>query len=150
MEHKVQVTIEEVKAFTPDALEAVRRMVRQLDDKFQPLTDDDFRFLVHSDNTHLYIARETGTNNIVGMITLIVYRIPYKMKAQLEDIVVDEPYRGQGIGTLLIQHVIEEAKELGVKSLNLTSNPLRESANRLYLRLGFEKRDTNIYRKELV
>lgn len=143
------IYIEEVIHFSLEVADAVRNLTQQLDENFQPLTDDDLRFMISSPSTHLYIARMKEKNNIIGMITLIVYRIPYKMKAQLEDIVVDTTMRGKGIGKTLVQFAIDKAKGLGAKSLNFTSNPKREAANRLYENLGFRKRDTNVYRLTL-
>lgn len=144
-----EIYIEEVTHFSPEVADAVRNLAQQLDENFQPLTDDDLKFMISSSNTHLYIARLKKKNKIIGMITLVVYRIPYKMKAQLEDIVVDKTMRGKGVGTVLVQFAIDKAKEFGAKSLNLTSNPKREAANKLYENLGFKKRDTNVYRLSL-
>lgn len=141
-----EIYIEEVIHFSPEVLDAVRSLTQQLDEHFQPLTDDDLKSIISSPNTHLYVGRTKEKNKIIGMVTLVAYRIPYKMKAQLEDIVVDKSMRGKGIGTTLVQFAIDKAKELGVKSLNLTSNPKREAANKLYENLGFKKRDTNVYR----
>ena len=149
MEQKKNIYIEEVKEFTFEVADAVRNLVRQLSGNFQPLSEDDFHFLIDSKNTHLYLARLKGSNKIVGMVTLVVYRIPFKMKAQLEDIVVDESMRGKGIGKMLMNFSIGKAKDLGVKSLNFTSRPEREIANKLYKNLGFKKSDTNVYNLSL-
>ena len=83
------------------------------------------------------------------MITLVTFRTPYKMKGTLEDLVVAEEARGQGLGEKLLTAAITKAKDKGVKSLTLTSHPTRVSANKLYQRLNFEKRDTNVYRINL-
>lgn len=142
-------SIEEINQYSPKLLTSIKSLVSQLDRNFQELTEADLKAMISSPSTHLYVAVIPDTGEIVGMVTLVVYRIPYKMKAQLEDIVVDQAYRGHGIGTKLMEYVVEEAKRFGVKSLNFTSSPKRESANHLYERLGFEKRDTNVYRKDL-
>jgi GNAT superfamily N-acetyltransferase len=141
--------IEELKEATDPDAKSIRSLVAQLDDQFQVLSDEDIKEMLSASSNHLYVYREKESHEIVGMITLIVYRIPYKMKGWLEDVVVDEKHRGKGIATLLMEHAIEEAKNHHVKSLDLTSNPKRESANQLYVRLGFEKRDTNVYRLTL-
>lgn len=146
MEYTNKFIITEVTEFSAELADTLRYLVQQLDTHFQPLTDEDVLFMISSANTHLFVASLPDTKQIVGMVTLIVYRIPYKMKAQLEDIVVDASFRGQGIGTQLMEYAIDKAKELKVKSLNFTSQSTRESGNRLYQRLGFEKRDTNVYR----
>lgn len=145
MENTNDIYIEEQKDFSQEAVVSVRHLVKQLSNDSQPLTDEDFRALVSSESTHLYFARLKENNKIIGMVTLVVYRIPFKMKAQLEDIVVDENMRGKGIGKMLMNFSIGKAKDLGVKSLNFTSRPERESANKLYKNLGFKKSDTNVY-----
>lgn len=141
------ISFEEVSEFTPEIGEAIRDLTDQLDKNHQDLTDHDIAAMIHNPGTHLLIAK--NSDSIVGMVTLIVYRIPFKMKAQIEDFVVSEKMRGKGIGTMLLKYSIEQAKKAGVKSLNLTSRPIRVSANLLYQKLGFEKRDTNVYRIEL-
>lgn len=139
------VTIEELKEFSTESADVIRHLVSQLNNGFQPLLDEDVQFIIDSSNTHLYVARLKETNRIIGMVTLVVYRIPYTMKAQLEDIVVDEAMRGKGIGKFLINYVIEKAKEYNIKSLNFTSSPEKINANKLYESLGFKKRNTNVY-----
>jgi len=147
-EHRA-IIIKEVTTFTPEIAHMIRHFVKQLDDYSQPLSDENVKFIIESENTHLYVARLQDTQQVVGMYTLVVYRIPYKMKAQLEDLVVETAFRGQGIGTQLLKHSVDKAKEYQVKSLNFTSRATRESANTLYQKFGFEKRDTNVYRKDL-
>jgi len=71
------------------------------------------------------------------------------VRAWIEDVVVDEAGRGQGVGAALVQAALERSAERGARTVDLTSRPSREAANRLYLRLGFETRDTNVYRKDL-
>lgn len=139
------ITIEQVTSFSNELAVAIRSLVNQLDNSFQPLSDNDIQSIVSSKNTYLYIVK-SNNDKIIGMATLIVYRIPYCWKGIIEDVVVDENYRGRGIGKRLLQYVIEEAKKRKVKSLNLTSQPSRIAANRLYESLGFEKRNTNVYR----
>ncbi len=141
------IAFEEVSEFTPEIGEAIRGLTDQLDKTHQDLSDHDIADMIQNPGTHLLIAKDSDT--IVGMVTLIVYRIPFKMKAQIEDFVITERMRGKGIGTKLLEYSIEQAKKAGVKSLNLTSRPTRVSANLLYQKLGFEKRDTNVYRIEL-
>ena len=85
---------------------------------------------------------------IVGGLTLAMYRIPTGLKAWIEDVVVDEAARGRGVGEALNVAALEEARRRGAKDVNLTSRPSREVANRLYERLGFHRRDSNLYRYE--
>jgi len=99
---------------------------------------------VKSSATHLYVAEEH--NLLMGMLSLVVFPIPTGSRAWIEDVVVDEKARGKGIGRLLTLHALEESKKLDVVSVDLTSRPSRVAANHLYQSVGFEKRDTNIYR----
>ena len=84
-------------------------------------------------------------NEIIGALTLTVYRVPTGIRSIIEDVIVDNSARGQGVGEALMLRAIEIAKEKGASNISLTSNPLREAANRLYLRVGFKKRETNAY-----
>ena len=83
---------------------------------------------------------------IVGMLTLAVFRIPSGVRAWIEDVVVDTEARGRGIGAALVRRAIEIAQESGARTVDLTSRPSREAANKLYQKLGFEQRSTNVYR----
>ena len=85
----------------------------------------------------------------MGCSALIVIKIPTGNKAWIEDVVVDQSARGKGIGRALMNHALEEAKKCGVKSIDLTSRPSRESANQLYQSLGYEIRQTNVYRYKI-
>lgn len=149
MEERDDFIIEEVKEFSPHIRDEVVRLLSQITVDAQELTDDHFKYLLDDPHTHLYIAKKRDNEAIVAMSTLVVYRIPYKMKAQIEDVVVDESMRGQGVGKYIMNYTVEKAKEFGVKSLNLTSSPRKDVANNMYTSLGFEKRETNVYRKNL-
>lgn len=147
MKEERNVVISEVTEYLPELLHSVRSLVEQLDAQYQSLTEEELRSILSSETTHLFLARKG--QKIVGMITLVVFRIPYKKKGFLEDLVVDVAHRRQGIGEKLLQFAITWAKELGVHSLALTSRPSREGANNLYEKVGFEKRDTNVYQVPL-
>jgi ribosomal protein S18 acetylase RimI-like enzyme len=82
----------------------------------------------------------------VGSLTLATFRIPTGVRAWIEDVVVDESSRGHGVGEALNHAAIDEAKQRGAITVELTSRPSREAANRLYRRMGFVARDTNVYR----
>jgi len=82
----------------------------------------------------------------VGSLTLVLFRIPTGLRAWIEDVVVDESARGKGVGQLMNEAAIAYARNAGAKTVDLTSRPSRDVANRLYQRLGFKKRDTNVYR----
>ena len=83
--------------------------------------------------------------DIVGILTLIVYRVPTGIRARIEDVVVDETIRGKGIGEGLVRHALNIARDAGADGIALTSNPKREAANKLYQRLGFKPWETNLY-----
>ncbi len=88
-------------------------------------------------------------SKIVGALTLSVYRVPTGIRSIIEDVIVDNAARGLGIGEALMNRAIEIAKGKGATNISLTSNPMREAANRLYLRVGFKKRETNAYQMKL-
>src|SRR5438105_187396 len=104
--------------------------------------------IARSDASRLLVARDDG-GQVLGSLTLVLFRIPTGRRAWIEDVVVDESARGQGVGEALNREALRLAKEAGCKTVDLTSRPSREAANRLYQRLGFEQRDTNVYRFEL-
>lgn len=92
-----------------------------------------------------FLARE-GDGRIVGVATLAVFPIPTGRRAWIEDVIVDEGSAGQGIGALLTTAMLDHARSLGCVSVDLTSRPSREAANHLYKKLGFQRRETNVYR----
>ncbi|MFM8857817.1 MAG: GNAT family N-acetyltransferase [Actinomycetota bacterium] len=103
--------------------------------------------IVDHDATTLFLARLDG--RIVGSLTLAVFPIPTGVRAWIEDVVVDEAARGHGVGEALNRAALEKARSLGAITVDLTSRPSREAANRLYKRLGFVERETNVYRYDL-
>ena len=103
--------------------------------------------IVDHDATTLFLAHLDG--RIVGSLTLAVFPIPTGVRAWIEDVVVDEGVRGHGVGEALNRAALERARSLGAITVDLTSRPSREAANRLYKRLGFVERETNVYRFEL-
>ncbi len=105
------------------------------------------RIVGHSANSVL-IARD-GAGEILGAMILVLFPLASGLRAWIEDVVVDESARGGGIGAALNRRAIEIARQAGARTVDLTSRPDREAANRLYARLGFNQRDTNVYRLEL-
>ena len=103
--------------------------------------------IIDHDACTLLIAREGET--ILGSLTLVVFPIPTGIRAWIEDVVVDGAARGRGVGEELNRFALDMARRLGARTVDLTSRPSREAANRLYQRIGFEARDTNVYRFEL-
>lgn len=137
--------IEQLKNFSPQMTQVLNDLLIQLNPGSKALNDKDVKEIIEESSNHFFVAREAASSKIVGMITLVAYRIPIWKKGWIEDLVVDKDYRKKGIATKLIQSAVERAKNLGVLSLNFTSRPEKEDANRLYNRLGFEKRKTNVY-----
>ncbi|MDQ6948344.1 MAG: GNAT family N-acetyltransferase [Actinomycetota bacterium] len=105
--------------------------------------------LVASPCTRLLVARVGDDGPIVGTLTVAVFRIPSGVRAWIEDVIVDDSVRGQGGGEALSRFALDLARQAGARTVELTSRPSREAANRLYRRIGFQLRDTNIYRYEL-
>ena len=128
--------------------EAFQRLVPQLTDNNPPPSLDDLSAMLRESSSTLMVARGDG-REIIGALTLTVYRVPTGIRSIIEDVIVDNSARGQGVGEALMKKAIEVAREKGAGNISLTSNPMREAANRLYLRVGFKKRDTNAYQYKL-
>jgi ribosomal protein S18 acetylase RimI-like enzyme len=142
-----EIRIEEATEVVDGLFEAVGRLVRQLSRSSPPPSAPQREELVGSPACHLLVARDAD-GTIVGMLTLAVFRIPTGLRAWIEDVVVDEAARGKGVGAALTNAAIRIAGERGARTVDLTSRPSREAANRLYQRLGFVQRETNVYRFE--
>ena len=140
--------IEEVGEVTDALLLALRGLIRELAPGAPPLTRDRLQEIVSSDACRLLVARAEGGEPL-GMLILASYPIASGRRCWIEDVVVASVARGQGIGEALLRRAVELARAAGAHSLDLTSRPAREAANRLYLRLGFVRRETNVYRLEL-
>ena len=137
--------IESVSIVTPEVLSATERLVPQLTNK-RPPTESELQALVQSECSSLLIARRDAAGSLViGMACVSVYRVPTGVRAIIEDVVVETTARGQGIGEALTRRCLEIARQRGAATVTLTSNPNRAAANRLYLRMGFERRETNSY-----
>jgi ribosomal protein S18 acetylase RimI-like enzyme len=124
--------------------EAFQRLVPQLTQNNPPPTQEELEALIHEPSSTLLLARNQN-GQIIGALNLTVYRVPTGVRAIIEDVIVDLSARGQGVGEALMQRAITLAKEKQAASIALTSNPLRVAANALYIKLGFEKRETNAY-----
>jgi ribosomal protein S18 acetylase RimI-like enzyme len=141
----VTATIEIVEHPTAEVVEALRRLLPQLSSAAPP--DASELATIMAGGSTVFVARVDGV--IVGSLTLVLYRIATGLKAWIEDVVVDETARGHGVGEALNRAALEEARRHGAKAVSLTSRPSRQAANRLYLRIGFSPRDTNVYRYDL-
>lgn len=130
---------------SPDLVAAFARLVNQLSRTSPPPTHDDLKAMLDAPGTRLLLAVD-DEGHIAGSLTLVLFRIPTGVRAWIEDVVVDESARRQGIGEALTTRAVELATEAGAKTVDLTSRPNREAANRLYAKLGFQLRETNVYR----
>jgi ribosomal protein S18 acetylase RimI-like enzyme len=140
--------IETVEAPTEEVRNALARLVPQLSASAARVTDEQLAAIVGSDAVTLLIARnQSGT--IVGTLTLVLFPLPTGVRAWIEDVIVDEAGRGKGVGEALTEKAVALARSAGARTVDLTSQPSRTAANRLYKRLGFEPRDTNVYRRSL-
>ena len=138
----VEVTI--ASEATDELHAAMERLVPQLSSSNPPPTFDQLdRVCRHEANTFFVAADETG---IIGVLTLVVFPIPTGIRAWIEDVIVDDDARGKGVGRILNETAIEHAFANGAITVDLTSRPSREAANRLYQRIGFVARETNVYR----
>lgn len=142
--------IEEATQVTAELVDAFARLVPQLSSSSPAPTWQQVAEMVESPATIVFVARDAGqANEIVGSLTLALFRIPTGLRAWIEDVVVDDAARGQGLGEALTRAALDRARQMGAKTVDLTSRPSREAANRLYQRVGFELRTTNVYRYKL-
>ncbi len=148
------MTVELITAATPELHEAMGRLLPQLSRSAAPMSEADVERFLSQSSVHLFVFRAEmadadGNNPILGMLSLATFEIPTGVRAWVEDVVVDEAARGQGAGLALVEAAIEHAKTVGARTVDLTSRPTREAANRLYQRAGFQLRETNVYRVTL-
>jgi ribosomal protein S18 acetylase RimI-like enzyme len=141
--------IEEASSATPEVVEAVAALVPLLSKSAAPVSPADIAEIVGSSSTRLLLARDSDGGGIAGTLTLVLFRIPSGVRAWIEDVIVSEQARGRGCGEALTQEALRIAAAEGARTVELTSRPSREAANRLYQRLGFVRRETNLYRYEL-
>jgi ribosomal protein S18 acetylase RimI-like enzyme len=141
----VTATVEIVEHPTKEVVEALARLLPQLSSA--PPPDAAELATLMAGGSTVFVARVDGV--IVGSLTLVSYRIPTGLKMWIEDVVVDEAARGHGVGETLNLAALDEARRQGAKAVSLTSRPSRQAANRLYQRIGFSVRDTNVYRYDL-
>jgi ribosomal protein S18 acetylase RimI-like enzyme len=139
--------IEAATEATPELLEALISLLPQLNPELPPLTMERLVNVVRDPATTLLVARDGDT--VAGTATVLVYSTPAHRKARIEDVVIDEDARGKGAGEALVRRCVEVAREKGAEIVELQSARWREVANRLYLRLAFERRDSNLYRLNL-
>lgn len=138
--------VELVTAPTEEISAAINELLPQLSASASALTEEQISSFIAQDSVYLFVFRNEDSNRITGMLSLATFVIPTGLRAWIEDVVVSEEARGQGAGKALIGEAVAYSEKIGAKSVDLTSRPAREAANRLYMRCGFEKRETNVYR----
>jgi ribosomal protein S18 acetylase RimI-like enzyme len=140
------ITIEQATEATPELLDALNRLIPQLSRSAPPLDEATLSDVVSAPGNVVLVERDDASGAIVGSMTLVLFRIPTGMRAWIEDVVVDEAFNNRGIGTAMNAEALRRATAAGARSVDLTSRPSREAANHVYQKLGFQLRDTNIYR----
>lgn len=143
----MSVQIEICEVVDDDVVQAFEMLIPQLSKSNPPPSRSELEALVTSEASTLFLAKLDG--RIVGSLTLAMFRIPTGVRAWIEDVVVDDSARGYGAGEALNRAALDFAQANGAITVDLTSRPSREAANRLYQRLGFALRETNVYRRNL-
>ncbi|MBB2890730.1 GNAT family N-acetyltransferase [Flexivirga oryzae] len=138
------LTISLVTEPSRELYSAIVRLTTELSSSAPPLSYDELTSLITHDATDLFVA-ESG-QEVIGMLTLATFPLPTGIRAWIEDVVVSKDARGTGAGSMLVRRAVDQAAEHGARTVDLTSRPSRTAANRLYQRLGFERRETNVYR----
>ena len=147
------IRVVEAELVDADLVAAFARLVSQLSRTSPPPTAPELAEMVDAPGTRLLLAvdddRGEGQEAVVGSLTLVVFRIPTGVRAWIEDVVVDVGARRRGVAEALARRALELAGAAGARTVDLTSRPAREAANLLYAKLGFQRRDTNVYRLTL-
>lgn len=151
------MSVELIEQSSPELVAAMERLIPQLSRSAKPITAQQTQALVDQDSVYLFVFRtdkpviaadgnEVEAGTILGMLSLATFAIPTGVRAWVEDVVVDAGTRGMGAGQQLVEAAVAHAQKIGARTVDLTSRPSREAANRLYRRCGFELRETNVYR----
>jgi len=143
----VGVEVEIVREVTGEVVTAFGRLLPQLSTSAKRLDREALIRMVSCPANTVLVARVQEV--ILGTLTLVVFPIPSGLRARIEDVVVDESARGQGVASALTREAVRLARDAGARTVDLTSRPSRESANRLYERLGFKPRESRVYRLAL-
>lgn len=140
----LKITI--VDSFDSSLVEPIGRMLQQLTGTKTTFDEEQLRIIIHDMSCRLFVARSQG--EVVGMFSLCTYSSPSMRKVWLEDVVVDSAARGRGIGRAMVAYAINFARQLAPCCLMLTSSPHRTEANALYRSMGFEPKQTNLYKMD--
>ncbi len=138
------ITVEVAHHATEELRQCLNDLLPQLSSTAPPLEIGDLEAIIGSPAVTLFVAFDGAA--VVGSLTLVIFPIPTGLRAWIEDVVVNEKARRRGVGVALTGAALQEAQRRGVRSIDLTSRPSRESAHQLYMKLGFATRDTNVYR----
>jgi ribosomal protein S18 acetylase RimI-like enzyme len=141
------MNIIEIKSYSDAVRDAINHLLPQMSASPEPFTEEKLLAIINSDTSHLLMTEIDG--QYVGTLTLVVFEIPSEIRARIEDLIVHETARGAGVGTSLVQKAIKMAGALGAKAVDLTAHPSRKAANQLYKKLGFERRETNVYQRKI-
>jgi ribosomal protein S18 acetylase RimI-like enzyme len=143
----VAINVELLDVITSEDVEAFKRLLPQLSSSAEPLDRSTLERIVNCPVNTVLVARSNG--EIVGTLTLVMFPLPSGLRARIEDVVVNESARGMGVGESLSRAALRIARESGARTVDLTSRPSRPAANRLYQRLGFQLRNSQVYRLSL-
>ncbi|MBB5620814.1 ribosomal protein S18 acetylase RimI-like enzyme [Pedobacter cryoconitis] len=145
----MDIQIKEITNYTPEIKNTIGHFLKLLQSNDRGISDHQLKEIISSENSYLFFAANTY-DVYMGMLTVGIYQSPTGKKAWIEDVVVDETFRGQGIGENLIAFAIQFARQRQVDILTLTSSPARVAANNLYKKIGFQPKETNVYRMTLI
>lgn len=140
----MDVRVEIAREASQELVDAFGRLLPQLSSTADPLGYEAIDRMVTCDANTVLVARTS--DEIVGTLTLVLLPLPSGLRARVEDVVVDSVARGRGVAGLLTQEALRIAREAGARTVDLTSRPDRAAANRLYERLGFQARQSTVYR----
>lgn len=147
---RAAMIIVEMTQVTDEIKATFTRLIPQLTQHSPPPTKDMLVKIADSDRVFVFLAREGDAGGrILGSATLGTFITPTGVHGWIEDVVVDRDARRMGIGRALTEACLDKARMLGLREVNLTSRPGREAANQLYQKMGFEQRQTNVYRYPL-
>ncbi len=144
------VKILEFKEIDAGNLDDINALLRQLvhdPSTYVPVSERDFSAIVENSQSIIVAAKDE--ERIVGVGILFVIKKFRGIYGYIEDMIVDESYRGQGIGGKILDHLVKAARVAGVKTIELSTRPSRVPANNLYIKAGFEPKETNVYRMKL-
>jgi ribosomal protein S18 acetylase RimI-like enzyme len=140
--------IERVTEADEQLCEAFARLLPQLSTSGRAPALAELMEVVADRNTTQLVAR-ADDGAILGVLTLHLYRVPAGLNARIDDVVVDDAARGQGVGEQLTREAVRRAELAGARHVELTSRNHREAAHRLYTRLGFVEHETTVFRLKL-